>query len=302
MQEKLNNLLLDDLGFLAKKLNIANAHQVKKIQLVHQIEAKLSQKSDSQQYEILKELFSIGKFEMAFYKVGSLFQSDINRCEFIYPNNKESLFLQPIRYYFTLEGITYAICIKKHLNGSNLNLNQAKRFIEQDINSNALNICITPQVVKKFFEIFFDNELLKRNFSLSPYGSLAVLYSSHSTNDAFLSTNCKLSSNNEKISKFNDKINNKTIDELEIYELIKDKKNDKKELLEHFVIKFPKNLIHTLKDIGINLCFKDGEKFVRYNFTMKNNGIIFVRNFNTDLQDIAQITQLLIGILNELRK
>ncbi|EKM1092774.1 hypothetical protein PTW68_001914, partial [Campylobacter coli] len=267
MIEQLNRLPIDDIQKLASILNI-NIENKNKTIILELISKELNRKNDTEQYEILKNIFSQGKFELIIYKAEGLFKPDqIN--SFIFPKNKNTLFTDAIEYYFNYEKCYYVCCIKKHLNNSNLSPTQALKQIKK--NGIDGSICITHNDIKEIFSIFIGNKNLKKNFNLNQHESM-IFYSSHSTSNQYLSTNCKLSSNNEKISKNNKIDNNNTIDDLTIHSIIRKEKFNKMELIDYFVVGFPKNFIDALKDVGINLCFKKDKIFIRYNFILKING------------------------------
>ncbi|EIW6728204.1 hypothetical protein MF378_001131, partial [Campylobacter coli] len=232
------------------------------------------------------------------YKVKGLFELDqIN--SFIFPNNKHNLFTDAIEYYFNYKECYYVCCIKKHLNNSSLSPTQALKQIKK--NGIDGSICITHNDIKEIFSVFIGNKNLKKNFNLNQYKSM-IFYSSHSTSNQYLSTNCKLSSNNEKISKNNKIDNNNTIDDLTIHSIIRKEKFNKMELIDYFVVGFPKNFIDALKDVGINLCFKKDKIFIRYNFILKINGSVFIKNYDTDLDDIIEISKSIIDLKNEISR
>ncbi|EHU5935631.1 hypothetical protein KZF25_000885 [Campylobacter coli] len=74
------------------------------------------------------------------------------------------------------------------------------------------------------------------------------------------------------------------------------------ELIDYFVVGFPKNFIDSLKDVGINLCFKKDKIFIRYNFILKINGSVFIKNYDTDLDDIIKISKSIIDLKNEISR
>ncbi|EEP3551469.1 hypothetical protein HB562_001421, partial [Campylobacter jejuni] len=275
MIEQLNRLFIDDIKKLASILNI-NIENKNRTIILELISQELNKKNDTDQYEILKDVFSQGKFELIIYKVKGLFELDqIN--SFIFPNNKHNLFTDAIEYYFNYKECYYVCCIKKHLNNSSLSPTQALKQIKK--NGIDGSICITHNDIKEIFSVFIGNKNLKKNFNLNQYKSM-IFYSSHSTSNQYLSTNCKLSSNNEKISKNNKIDNNNTIDDLTIHSIIRKEKFNKMELIDYFVVGFPKNFIDALKDVGINLCFKKDKIFIRYNFILKINGSVFIKNYD----------------------
>ncbi|EAJ6588772.1 hypothetical protein E5Z38_09000, partial [Campylobacter coli] len=273
-------LFIDDIKKLASILNI-NIENKNRTIILELISQELNKKNDTDQYEILKDVFSQGKFELIIYKVKGLFEPDqIN--SFIFPNNKHNLFTDAIEYYFNYKECYYVCCIKKHLNNSSLSPAQVLKQIKK--NGIDGSICITHNDIKEIFSVFIGNKNLKKDFNLNQHESM-IFYSSHSTSNQYLSTNCKLSSNNEKISKNNKIDNNNTIDDLTIHSIIRKEKFNKMELIDYFVVGFPKNFIDALKDVGINLCFKKDKIFIRYNFILKINGSVFIKNYDTDLDD-----------------
>ncbi|ECH5738968.1 hypothetical protein FPY58_04700 [Campylobacter coli] len=297
MIEQLNRLFIDDIKKLASILNI-NIENKNRTIILELISQELNKKNDTDQYEILKDVFSQGKFELIIHKVKGLFELDqIN--SFIFPNNKHNLFTDAIEYYFNYKECYYVCCIKKHLNNSSLSPTQALKQIKK--NGIDGSICITHNDIKEIFSVFIGNKNLKKNFNLNQYKSM-IFYSSHSTSNQYLSTNCKLSSNNEKISKNNKIDNNNTIDDLTIHSIIRKEKFNKMELIDYFVVGFPKNFIDALKDVGINLCFKKDKIFIRYNFILKINGSVFIKNYDTDLDDIIEISKSIIDLKNEISR
>ncbi|ECK2814482.1 hypothetical protein FQX65_08375 [Campylobacter coli] len=56
------------------------------------------------------------------------------------------------------------------------------------------------------------------------------------------------------------------------------------------------------KDVGINLCFKKDTIFIRYNFILKINGSVFIKNYDTDLDDIIKISKSIIDLKNEISR
>ncbi|XAK37664.1 hypothetical protein AAID93_09020 [Campylobacter coli] len=297
MIEQLNRLFIDDIKKLASILNI-NIKDKNRTIILELINQELNKKNDAEQYEILKDVFSQGKFELIIYKSDGLFKPCQNN-EFIFPKNKDTLFTDAIEYYFKYRKYHYVCCIKKHLNNSSLSPTQALKQIRK--NGIDGSICITDNDIKEIFSIFIGNKNLKKNFNLNQHESM-IFYSSHSTSNQYLSTNCKLSSNSEKISKNNKIYDNNTIDDLTIHSIIRKEKFNKMELIDYFVVGFPKNFIDALKDVGINLCFKKDKMFTRYNFILKINGSVFIKNYDTDLDDIIEISKSIIDLKNEISR
>ncbi|EGF9845762.1 hypothetical protein IDR53_001339, partial [Campylobacter jejuni] len=88
MIEQLNRLPIDDIQKLASILNI-NIENKNKTIILELISKELNRKNDTEQYEILKNIFSQGKFELIIYKAEGLFKPDqIN--SFIFPKNKNT--------------------------------------------------------------------------------------------------------------------------------------------------------------------------------------------------------------------
>lgn len=82
MIEQLNRLSMDDIKKLASTLNIDIEDKNKTI-ILELINQELNKKNDTEQYEILKDVFSQGKFELIIYKAEGLFKPEqIN--EFIF--------------------------------------------------------------------------------------------------------------------------------------------------------------------------------------------------------------------------
>ncbi|WP_257929670.1 hypothetical protein UPTC5117_00619 [Campylobacter lari] len=299
MREQLNRLFINDIEKLSSILNI-NIEDKNRTTALELINQELNKQNDEEQYKILKDVFSQGKFELIIYKLESSFiPKQIKINEFIFPKNKNTLFIDAIEYYFNHKECHYVCCIKKHLNNSNLSPTQTlKQIRKKGIDG---TICITHNDIKEIFSMFIGNKELKKKFDLNQYKSV-ILYSSHSTSSQHLSTNCKLSSNNEKISK-NNKIDRKGIvDDLTIHNMIKKEDLNKIKLIDYFVVDFPKNFIDALKDVGINLCFKKDTILVRYNFIFKINGSVFIRNYDTELKDIIEISKSIIDLKNEISR
>lgn len=290
MKERLTLLTLDDLIELGTSLKLEYSKERKGV-FIEKIYNALSKRTDTEQYEILKEIFTKGRFEVIYYKRLPSLLSVSN--DVIIPKNKESLFSECI----IIVDKEYIICAKKHLQNQSLTLMQARKSLKN--NQLEGQLVFTQKIVSSTFLALIKNDKFVYKWKNEDKKYMA-LYCSYTAGDGLLTIHSKLSSRNEQIRK---QIKNISLDDLNInIKLMQDMDENERILINHFVANYPKELSNKIKNTGVNILEIINNEIIRYKIILKSNLIFSIENIDTTLDDIKNILNILIGLDNELRK
>lgn len=292
MKERLTLLALNDLIELGMSLELEYSKEQKEV-FIEKIYNALSKRTDTEQYEILKGIFTKGRFEVIYYKrLPSLLSvsSDV-----IIPKNKEALFSECI----IIVEKEYIICAKKRLQNQSLTLTQARKSLKN--NQLEGQLVFTQKIVSSTFLALINSD----KFAYKWDKKYMALYYSYTAEGKLLTIHSKLSSNNEQIRK---QIKNIPLDETSLDDLninskfIQDMDENERILINHFVTNYPKALSNKIKNTGVNILEIINNEIIRYKIILKSNLIFSIENIDTTLDDIKNVLNILIGLDNELRK
>ena len=293
MKERLALLTLNDLKQLGISLEIEYSMERKGV-FIEKIYNALSKKTYSEQYEILKQIFTQGKFDVIYFKRESIPTSNSG---LIIPNNKETLFSECI----IMADKEYVICAKKHLQNQSLTPTQARKLLGK-YNLKGRLIFGEKIVFSTFLALIKDKKfrILWENMGKK----YAAFYCSYTSESEILTIHSKLSSNNEQIKKQIKNISQEetSIDDLNINVKLQEMEKNEQILIKHFVADYPKELSNKVKNVGVNILELINNDAIRYKIIFKTNYVFTIENIDTTLDDIKNILRILIGLDNELKK
>lgn len=295
MKERLTLLALNDLIELGMSLRLEYSKEQKEV-FIGKIYSALSKRTDIEQYEILKGIFTKGKFEVIYYKRKPSLLSVSS--DVIIPKNKEALFSECI----IIVDEEYIICAKKRLQNQSLTFAQARKSLKN--NQLEGQLVFTQEIVSSTFLALINSNKFVCKWK-NKDKNYRAFYSSYAAEGKLLTIHSKLSSNNEQIRKQikNISLDETSIDDLNINsKLMQDMDDNERILINHFVTNYPKALSNKIKNTGVNLLEIINNQIIRYKVILKSNLIFSIENIDTTLDDIKSILNILIGLDNELRK